>query len=103
MVSNLNIFNYSQFVDFFKENNIDYTCKQIESPKYFVPGNLPDNFKKLVIDNNLNYQTEVAAFLNMGDYSDSLFQQFWNEIDRQDNLKNISIADYLPELAAIKI
>jgi hypothetical protein len=103
MVSNLNIFNYSQYVDFFKENNIDYTCKQIESPKYFVPGNLPDDFKKRVIDNNLNYQTDVAAFLNMGNYSDTLFQQFWNEVDRQDRLKNISIADYLPELAATRI
>jgi len=103
MISNLNILYYSEYVNFFKDNNINYLCRQVEVPAYFIPGNLPDNFKKTVLANNPEYQKEVAAFLNIGQYSPELFTQFWNEIARQDQLKGISISDYLPELAITKI
>lgn len=103
MISNLNIFHYDNIISFFKQQNLSYLCKQIEYPDIYAPGNLPDEFKELVIKNNPNYASEVAGFLSYGTYSEEEFKKFCTEIDHQDQLKNISIADYLPELAAVKI
>jgi len=96
MVSNLNIFYYSEMIDFFVEQDINYLCKQIEHPGYFAPGNLPNKFKQQVLDNNPRYHDQVNSFLNMGSYDHSLFLRCCNEIRRQDDLKNICISDYLP-------
>ena len=96
MVSNLNIFYYSEMIDFFVEQDINYLCKQIEHPGYFAPGNLPNKFKQQVLDNNPRYHDQVNSFLNMGSYDHSLFLRCCNEIRRQDELKNICISDYLP-------
>jgi sulfatase maturation enzyme AslB (radical SAM superfamily) len=99
MISNLNIFYYTKLIDFFESSQIRYLCKQIVDPKYFAPGNLPAEFKKQVLENNKKYHKEVGAFLN---YGGGLIEQFWKEIDRQDQLKGINIENYLPELAATR-
>lgn len=96
MISNLNIFYYSELIEFFKDNQLNYLCKQIEYPRYFAPGNLPDKFKKHVLDKNPLYQDQVQSFLNMSQYNENLFLQCCQEIQRQDTLKNINISDYLP-------
>lgn len=96
MISNVNVFYYTELVEFFKQQGLPYLCKQIEQPSYFAPGNLPAEFKHLVLDKNSKYQAEVQSFLNMGSYSASKFQQCCDEIRRQDQLKNINISQYLP-------
>jgi sulfatase maturation enzyme AslB (radical SAM superfamily) len=99
MISNLNIFYYTELIEFFEANQIKYLCKQIVDPKYFAPGNLTNEFKQQVLEKNKKYHDEVKAFLN---YGGNLLEKFWQEIDRQDQLKGISIKDYLPELAATR-
>ena len=101
MISNLNILHYSAMVDFFEQQGIAYLCKQIESPDYYAPANLPDSYKQLVLERNPRFRAEVSAFMQMG--ATDLIQEFWQDIDRQDRLKGISIQDYLPELAATRI
>jgi MoaA/NifB/PqqE/SkfB family radical SAM enzyme len=100
MISNLNIFYYTELIEFFEANQIKYLCKQIVDPDYFAPGNLPEEFKQQVLEKNKKYHNEVNAFLN---YGGGLLEKFWQEIDRQDQLKVIDIKDYLPELAATRI
>jgi sulfatase maturation enzyme AslB (radical SAM superfamily) len=100
MISNLNVFYYTELVEFFQLHDIAYLCKQIEFPPYFAPGNLPDQFKQQVLARNSKYHDQVSAFLNLG--RNDLSEKFWQEIDRQDQLKGISIQDYLPELAATR-
>jgi hypothetical protein len=99
MISNLNIYWFDEIIDFFTTNNLNYICKQIESPHCFASGNLPEDFKKMVIENNPNHANEVKTFLS---YQFSSMEKFWEEIDRQDKLKGISIQDYLPELFSIR-
>jgi sulfatase maturation enzyme AslB (radical SAM superfamily) len=99
MISNLNIYYYSQFVDFFKDNNINYLCKQVEDPAIFSPGNLPDQAKDMVRNNNTKYMSEVDSFLSTGTYSVEKFDRLKREIARQDALKGISIRDYMPDVA----
>ena len=99
MISNLNIYWFDEIIDFFISNNLNYLCKQIESPHCFAPGNLPEDFKKMVIENNPNHANEVQTFLSC---QGSSMEKFWEEIDRQDKLKGISIEDYLPELFATR-
>jgi len=53
-----------------------------------------------VLEKNKKYHNEVSAFLN---YGGRLLEQFWQEIDRQDQLKGTNIKNYLPELAATRI
>ena len=101
MISNLNIMYFDQLIDFFDKQDIGYLCKQIESPHYFAPGNLPDAYKHLVLERNHNQL--IQGFLKCGHYSPELFQRCWKEIDRQDNLKKISIDNYLPEFALTRI
>ncbi len=96
MISNVNVYYYTELIDFFKQNNLNYLCKQVEQPRYFSPGNLPDYFKQQVIDNNPLYGDQVRSFLNMGAFSDALFKKCCEEIQRQDTLKNIDISDYMP-------
>jgi MoaA/NifB/PqqE/SkfB family radical SAM enzyme len=103
MISNLNIFYYDNIIDFFKQQDLSYLCKQIEYPDIYAPGNLPEEFKELVIKQNPKYANEVTGFLSYGTYSVQKFKDFCDEISRQDQLKNISIDNYLPELATFKI
>jgi hypothetical protein len=96
MISNVNVFYYSELIEFFKQHKLNYLCKQIEQPRYFAPGHLPDEFKQKVLDNNTHYYDQVKSFLSMGVYSDRLFKKCCEEIQRQDALKNINISDYMP-------
>ena len=97
MISNLNIFYYTEMIDFFKEFNLDYICKQVTNPSIFSPGNLSDKAKEYIRMHNKKYIDQVDAFLSMGDYSE--FDNFVKEVARQDALKNISINDYMPQVA----
>lgn len=96
MISNVNVFYYSELIEFFNKHNLNYLCKQVEHPQYFSPSNLPDEFKQQVLDNNPQYRNQVESFLNMGTYNSKLFKKSCEELQRQDALKNIKLFDYLP-------
>jgi len=95
MISNLNIFYYSQIVDFFKSQNLNYLCKQITDPFMFNPSNLPPKAKEAVIKNNPAYVSEVTGFLNMYEFSENLYDDFKLEIARQDQLKNLCATNHI--------
>lgn len=104
MISNLNVYYYSDIIDFFKEQNIDYLCKQITDPNYFSPSNLPQNIKGIVQEKNQKYLNDVCGFLNVDNsYSELNFLKLKEEIQRQDRLKNISIMNFIPEIARLII
>lgn len=94
MISNLNISYYDELVDFFEQHQLKYLCKQITDPDCFSPGNLPKT-AKTVIASASRRTAEVESFLNMGTYTPTKFEQCWNNIEFQDRLKKISIADFL--------
>lgn len=95
MISNLNVYYYSEIVDFFKSNNLNYLCKQVIDPYIFNPSNLPQDKKTKVLNNNPSYLNDVKSFLSMYEYDDDLYAEFLAEIERQDKLKNINIKDYM--------
>lgn len=99
MISNLNVLYYTELVDFFKDQQINYMCKQVTQPYIFAPGNLPGNLKKHVLDRNKKYATEVNGFLNCGQYSEFAWQSFLNELNRQDQIKKINRLSYVQEFA----
>lgn len=98
MISNLNIYYYNDFVDFFKDHNLSYVCKQINDPNIFNPGNLPDHVKEAVQSRNNKYINEVNGFLELGLYSVDKYERFKKELARQESLKHIQLVDYMPEL-----
>lgn len=99
MISNLNVYYFKEIMDFFNDYKLGYLCKQINYPTIFAPGNLPPKIKELIRERNKNHVEEMNGFLSMGQYSESLFEKFKLELKRQDDLKNISICNYLPELS----
>lgn len=96
MISNLNIYYYSNIVDFFKDQGLNYLCKQVEDPIIFSPANLSPDAKQQVLKNNPAYQDDVAGFLNIDNiYNEELYKQYTVEIARQDSLKKINVKDYM--------
>jgi hypothetical protein len=103
MVSNLNLFYLDGTIDFFRREDVPYLCKQILSPDYFMPGNLPGDFKNRFVQQTLNNADEVLPFLHIGKFSVDSWAKCWQELHRQDSLKQINIEDYLPDFAATRI
>lgn len=87
-ISNLNILYYDTITDWFRSQNLPYNHIFVSYPAEFNIENLPIEIKKtlpLIKDKN-NFNT-------------NLFSRFVKNIESQDNIKNISIKDYLPEIA----
>lgn len=101
MISNLSIFYYSEMVDFFQLQKINYLFKPIEHPVIFNPGNLPNKIKQYIINKNYKHQDQVTNFLSLSNLTENSWSLFKSEIEYQDNLKNISINDYIPDLAKL--
>lgn len=99
MISNLNIYYYSEYVDFFKRNQLNYLCKQVTDPAIFTPGNLPSSVMNAVRLQNPRYLNEVNSFLSTGTFSPEKYERLKFEIAKQDSLKGISMKDYMPEVA----
>lgn len=95
MISNLNIYYYSEYVSFFERNQLNYLCKQVTSPAIFAPGNLPPAAMDMVRVQNPNHQHEINSFLSTGTFTPEKYQQLKLEIARQDALKGIRLADYM--------
>jgi hypothetical protein len=88
-ISNLNILQHSATVGWFRDAGLSYNHNLVSSPTYFNLNCLPEHVKK----SNPN-----KLFREHRDQDDLDFRRFSDEILTQDLLKNISIADYLPDL-----
>lgn len=95
MISNLNIYYFSDIIDFLKQNQLDYVYKPVTQPSYFCPGNLPPDRQQQVLDNNTQYHHEVQGLLQQGQYSPALLQSCKTATQYQDQQKSICIDDYL--------
>lgn len=94
-VSNLNILNHNENIKWFESNNIPFLVNPVNEPKCFSPNTLPLEIRKTLGDNELTEKSNEIDWM--------LWDQFKQEIRKQDQLKNISISDYLPEIADIII
>jgi len=99
MISNLNVYYYTDMIDYFKSEELNYVCRPISYPDYFSPGNLPDSAKLKIIKHNTKYQTDVEHFVSVTSAGTETLLEFAHEVARQDKLKKIQLEQYLPELA----
>lgn len=95
-ISNLNIMYYSDLIDFFKSENLLYHCKPVMLPSVFRPSNVSLLFKDHILKHT-RHANEIQSFIQ-GDFNETQWKLLKSEIARQDQLKNISISDYLPEV-----
>lgn len=98
MISNCNIYFYSDLINFFREQNLNYLMKQIINPFIFNPSNLKQKAKDIILEKNKEHQNEIHGFLYMNKFNEKLYESFLLELERQDNLKKIRLKDYCPEL-----
>ena len=92
-ISNLNIFSYDETTDWFNNQGLSYNHNIVSSPEYFSPNSLPKSVKDTLSANFLLNPHRLSDDVN--------FKRFVQEVGYQDQLKNISIRDYIPELAVI--
>ena len=91
-ISNLNLMYYNETSSWFKEQNLLYNHNIVTYPSYFSINSLPEHIKETM-------PLEVKSFLRPHNPEDDhKFNLFAKEIQSQDNLKNISIKDYMPEM-----
>jgi organic radical activating enzyme len=101
-ISNVNIMYYSDTIDWFNKQNLEYNHNIVSFPNYFCPSNLKQTQKIKILEHNPNYINELSNILDMNKYFDNkLYYKFIQEIHTQDILKNISINNYLPEFAKL--
>lgn len=82
-ISNLNVLYHKETTEWFKKQNLPYNYNLVTNPRHFSVNALPADCADL-------------EFVTAPDEVE--YQNFLKEIQRQDNLKGISIKDYLPEL-----
>jgi sulfatase maturation enzyme AslB (radical SAM superfamily) len=89
-ISNLNVLYYQETIDWFGAMQLPYNHNIVTYPKHFHPGVLPTEVK--------SQHSELVTFFQGGD--ESLLNDFYVEVARQDQLKGISINDYLPSMVS---
>lgn len=87
-VSNMNVLYHNETMSWFNKNSLEVVTNTVNSPSYFRPNALPLAVKK---------QMPQAFFTPHTDADDTDFARFLVEIQRQDTMKRISIAKYLPK------
>jgi len=93
-ISNLNILYYDETIQWFNEQGLNYNHNMVIDPVYFSVNSLPQHTKQ---------QYPNKFFREQSNKDDERFQTFLIEIEKQDQLKGISINDYLPKfVSAIK-
>lgn len=98
-ISNLNVLYHSDTTDWFKENNLNYNLNTVIGPSHFRPTALPKNVKEKLLEKNS--KTKDLAFFIGKEHTvrdDNDFIKMLSIIKQQDQVKGISIKDYLPEL-----
>jgi MoaA/NifB/PqqE/SkfB family radical SAM enzyme len=90
-ISNLNILYYDETIQWFTEQGLKYNYNFVTDPDYFSINSLPQYIKK-------QYANEFFREHSADD--DEKFQMFCKEIEKQDQLKGISIDTYLPKFVS---
>jgi organic radical activating enzyme len=100
-LSNLNILNHPETVAWFTQENILYSNNPVYYPTWLQPSALSIKVKELLKTklNDCDYQTYIGTQHTEADQKN--FEQMLIEVKKQDNAKNISIANYLPELGQL--
>lgn len=100
-LSNLNILYHNETVKWFQDNHIPYSINPVVQPTWLRTHALPDPVK-LVLKNKLSdcdYQTYVVGVNASHDKQNYI--KLCKEVYKQDQVKNISIVNYLHELCEI--
>jgi sulfatase maturation enzyme AslB (radical SAM superfamily) len=98
-LSNINLLYHTQTTQWFKDHKINYLTNPVYSPAYFKPQSLSiDAKQKLGQSPDCN---AIAPWLTHSPSDDHWFAKFQTEILKQDSMKNISMRNYLPELAEL--
>jgi sulfatase maturation enzyme AslB (radical SAM superfamily) len=90
-ISNLNVLYHNETVKWFKDNNLQFNHNIVYTPAHFHPNVLPNKLKQDL--------TLSKFFTHLVD--PPLLDQFVAEVQRQDQIKGISINDYLPKLSTL--
>ena len=97
-LSNLNIFYHEQTCQWFKSINLPFLINRVRSPKHFSINSLPADIK-YAIARRLHSTDIKNIFQPHQKDDDEQFETFKQNILWQDQLKAISIRQYLPEFA----
>jgi hypothetical protein len=98
-LSNLNVLYHAQTVEWFEQHNLKYIVNPVYNPSYFSPSSLPDLVKQQI---KQSLPVELQSIIDSHSLQhDRDFENFKQEIAKQDNWKNIQLKHYLPELAAL--
>lgn len=96
-VSNLNLLYYTETVQWFENNQIQYALNPVYYPSYFSITALPKSVKQKIMKLNPNIPFDIV---NSHEQKDDInFEQFKKEIKKQDKWKMIQLRQYLPALA----
>lgn len=100
-LSNLNILNHTETVNWFKSQNILYANNPIYAPSWLQPKALPIEVKSILKDrlSTQDYNMYIGSTHTEQDQKN--FEQMLVEIKKQDVAKKITISDYLPELSRL--
>lgn len=100
-ISNLNILYYSQTVEWFEKNQINFHTNPVAYPLHFRPSVLPKQVKLAVLNQQKNNPV-VRDLLDLDNpASETHFDSFQQRIAEQDLWKGISMQNYLPELCRL--
>lgn len=99
-VSNLNVLYHDRTKQWFEGNQLEYLVNFVRSPKHFSIDSLPAGVKQ-TIKSILTDKTMANMFRPHLTEDDLQFARFCENIAYQDSLKNISIKNYLPDLAKL--
>ena len=100
-LSNLNVLYHNETVAWFNDQKIEYANNPIYRPDWLQPRALPTHVKQHLktVLNSMDYDTYIGDYHTDTDQNN--FEEFLKQIKRQDNLKGISIKNYLPELCEL--
>jgi hypothetical protein len=94
-ISSLNVFYYRQTVDWFNSQHIGFNHNIVSSPNWLSLKNAPEKLKKHLPTDKI---FDAWKAINGNEIQ---IDEFRKKILQQDQVKKISIYDYMPELAGI--
>jgi hypothetical protein len=98
-LSNINLLYHTTTTQWFSNHNINYLINPVYFPVHFRPGALPNPVKQHL--SQRSNSDVMVPWLTHSPDDEKYYKQFQKEIAKQDNMKNIDIKDYLPELVEL--
>ena len=98
-LSNMNLLYHATTTQWFDDHDINYLVNPVYFPGHFRPESLPAKIKQQL--GQQHDSDAIGQWLAHSPSDDQLFAKFQIEIAKQDRMKNISMRDYLPELAEL--